>query len=99
MAASNIMATLQFRGTDFRGLIETLAEAVKLAGAGERPAIEVNGMIYRPGDLGAIAALMPQASLSARHQAIIDMMVTDKPRPADYRRAAASLARRADDSS
>jgi hypothetical protein len=90
------MATLQFRGTDFRGLIETLAEAVKLAGAGERPAIEVNGMIYRPGGLSAISGLMPKAALSAKHQAIVDKVVTDKPRPADYRRAAASLVRRAD---
>jgi hypothetical protein len=62
------MVTLQFRGTDFRGLIETLAEAVKLARAGERPAIEINAMIYRPGDLGAIAALMPGGELSTKHQ-------------------------------
>ena len=30
-------------------------------------------MIYRPGDLGAIAALMPEAALSAKHQAIVDI--------------------------
>jgi hypothetical protein len=89
------VATLQFRGNDLRGLIDTLAEAVKLADAGERPAVEINEIIYAPDDLGAIAALLPRGPLTARHQAIVDELVKGRPRPIDYRRASIRLARRA----
>jgi hypothetical protein len=88
------MATLRFLGTDFRNLIDTLHEAVKLARAGERSSIEVNSIIYRPGDLAAIAALMPEGPLSVRHQVIVDAVTIDK--PDTYRAAAAGLARLAD---
>ena len=91
-----IVATLQFRGNDLHGLIDTLAEAVELADAGSPPDIEINAIIYAPDDPGAIAALMPDGPLAKHHRAVVDAVVTD--RPADYRsyrRAARNLARRA----
>jgi len=91
------MATLRFRGSDFRDLIDTLAQAVKLSANGERPVIEVNGMIISPNDVNSIAGLMPQAPLSTRHRVVGDQLVTDK--PATYRTAAASLARRTHEAS
>jgi hypothetical protein len=91
-------ATLQLRGNDLRGVIDILAQAIQLADAGERPAVEINGIIYAPDDLGAIAALMPDVPLAKHHRAVVDAVVTD--RPADYRsyrRAVRNLARRVAD--
>jgi hypothetical protein len=39
------MTTLQFTGTDYRGLIDVLIQAVELSGEG-RPTVEVNGKVY-----------------------------------------------------
>jgi hypothetical protein len=90
--------TLQFRGTNFRDLIEILAEAAKLADAGEQPAVQVNTVIYSPGDLGALAALVPEGTLSKRHHAFVDAVLIDRRKPVDdYRKAAVILAQRADD--
>jgi hypothetical protein len=91
------MATaLRFVGRDLRNLIATLAKAIELADAGETPCIEANSIVYRFGDLSALAALMPDVPLSAQHQAIVDAVLpTDKRRkPASYRRTAVILAQR-----
>jgi hypothetical protein len=81
------MATLQFRGTDFRDLLDVLVQAVELAAAGERSAINVNGVIFGP-DLSGIAALMPDAPLSKQHQAVVDAVVTELPEGRAQPRAA-----------
>jgi hypothetical protein len=92
------MMTLRFKGKKFCDLLDLLVEAVELAGTGCAPAIEINGMIFRSGDLGAIAALMPDVALSVTHQAIVDAVLTGRPKkPAGYRKAAAILAELVDE--
>jgi hypothetical protein len=53
----------------------------------------VNGIVYAPQVLAAVAALLPETALAARHQAVVNELIGHK--PTTYRRAAESLARRA----
>jgi len=65
------MNELHFSG--IRGIFDTLFEAAAVTRAtGRRPDIWVNGKLYKHFDLLKIAALMPDESLSAVHQAKAD---------------------------
>ena len=84
------MTTLTFTGTDFRGLLDLLIEAVKLD---ERPSMVVNGKTYAPFELLRVADLLPDDDLLHHHQSIVDAMFAR--RQHGYRRAAYNLAHRA----
>jgi hypothetical protein len=77
-------------GTDFRGLLDLLIEAVKLD---ERPSMVVNGKAYAPFELLRVADLLPDDDLLPHHQSIVDAMFTK--RQHGYRRTAYNLAHRA----
>jgi hypothetical protein len=83
------MTTLQFTGTDLRGLIDVLIQAVKLSGD-KLPVIEVNG---KPYELLKAAALLPDGDLLPHHQEIIDSMFQKRQR--GYHRTGYNLAHRA----
>jgi hypothetical protein len=68
---------------------EARVEAVTEKHAGIEP--EARGPTGRATDLAAIAALMPERPLCAKHQVIVDVVVMDK--PGTYRTAATGLAR------
>jgi hypothetical protein len=84
------LATLNFTGTDFRGLLDLLIEAVKLD---ERPSMVVNGNTYAPFELLRVADLLPDEELLPHHQSIVDGMFTQ--RQHGYQRTAYNLAHRA----
>jgi hypothetical protein len=84
------LTTLTFMGTDFRGLLDFLIEAVKLV---ERPSMVVNGKTYAPFELLRVADLLPEDDLLPHHQSIVDAMFTK--RQHGYRRTAYNLAHRA----
>ncbi len=85
------MATLQFEGSDLRGLLDTLIEAVRITSEeGERPVIEVNGKIYRDVELLNVAMIMPDDDLSESHQDQIDAMFQKQQH--GYRRTGCNLA-------
>ena len=55
---------LQFTGTDLRGLLDVLLEALKvIRRTGRRPTISVNGKLYASHDLRKLAALLPDEDL------------------------------------
>ena len=61
---------LQFTGTDLRGLLDVLLEALKvIRRTGRRPTITVNGKLYANHDLRKLAALLPDEDLQPHHQA------------------------------
>jgi len=84
------LTTLTFTGTDFRGLLDLLIEAVNLD---ERPSMVVNGKTYAPFELLRVADLLPDDDLLPHHQSIVDAMFTK--RQHGYRRTAYNLADRA----
>jgi hypothetical protein len=84
------LTTLTFTGTDFRGLLDLLIEAVKLD---ERPSMVVNGKTYAPFELLRVADLLPDDDLLPHHQSVVDAMFTK--RQHSYRRTAYNLAHRA----
>jgi hypothetical protein len=84
------LTTLTFTGTDFRGLLDLLIEAVKLD---ERPSMVVNGKTYAPYELLRVADLLPNDELLPHHQSIVDGMFTK--RQHGYQRTAYNLAHRA----
>ena len=84
------MTTLTFTGTDFRGLLDLLIEAVNLD---ERPSMVVNGKTYAPFELLRVADLLPDDDLLPHHQSIVDAMLAK--RQHGYQRTAYNLAHRA----
>jgi len=84
------LTTLTFTGTDFRGLLDLLIEAVNLD---ERPSMVVNGKTYAPFELLRVADLLPDDDLLPHHQSIVDGMFPK--RQHGYRRTAYNLAHRA----
>jgi hypothetical protein len=94
MGMGTEMETLKFQGTDFRGLLDILIEAVQIAAKdGQRPKVEVNGKIYAEYDLLKIAGLMPDEELTAEHQAKVDAIFQKK--QFGYRGTGYNLANRA----
>ena len=69
------LTTLTFTGTDFRGLLDLLIEAVNLD---ERPSMVVNGKTYAPFELLRVADLLPDDDLLPHHQSIVDAMFTKR---------------------
>ena len=85
---------LQFTGTDLRGLLDVLLEALKvIRRTGLRPTITVNGKLYASHDLRKVAALLPDEDLQPHHQASVDVMFAKK--QFGYRRTAYNIADRA----
>jgi hypothetical protein len=85
---------LQFTGTDLRGLLDVLLEALKvIRRTGRRPTITVNGKLYTSHEYRKVAALLPDEDLQRHHQASVDVMFAKKQR--GYRRTAANVADRA----
>jgi hypothetical protein len=84
------LTKLTFTGTDFRGLLDLLIEAVKLD---ERPSMVGNGKTFAPFGLLRVADLWPDDDLLHHHQSIVDAMFTK--RQHGYRRTAYNLAHRA----
>ena len=85
---------LQFTGTDLRGLLDVLLEALKvIRRTGRRPTITVNGKLYASHDLRKVAALLPDEELQPHHQALVNVMFAKKQR--GYRKTAYNLADRA----
>jgi hypothetical protein len=86
----NDRITLQFTGTDLRGLLDVMIEAVNVTKAtGIGPAVEVNGKVF---GLLDVAALIPDGDLSPDHQALISKIFLKRQR--GYRRTAYNLAHR-----
>jgi hypothetical protein len=84
---------LQFTGTDLRGLLDVLLEALKvIRRTGRRPTITINGKLYASHDLRKIAALLPDEDLQPHHQASVDVMFAKK--QFGYRRTAYNIAER-----
>jgi len=55
---------LQFTGTDLRGLLDVLLEALKvIRRTGRRPTITINGKLYASHDLRKVASLLPDEDL------------------------------------
>jgi hypothetical protein len=84
------LTTLTFTGTDFRGLLDLLIQAVNLD---ERPSMVVDGKAYAPFELLRVADLLPDDDLLPHHQSIVDAMFAK--RQHGYRRTAYNLAHRA----
>jgi hypothetical protein len=93
------MATLTFRGSNFRTLLDTLLEAVKNTDAGKHFDIETNGVIWRAGKLTGIEALLPAYPLNPKQLRVVEQVLGPAPADAPWtcRSAAARLAHRCDD--
>jgi hypothetical protein len=87
------VTTLRFVCEDYRWLLETLVEACEVTSReGERPAIVVNGKVFRPFGLLKVAQLLPDEALQPHHQVMIDELF--KKKQSGYRRTAINLAHR-----
>jgi hypothetical protein len=84
------LTTLTFTGTDFRGLLDLLIEAVKLD---ERPLMVINDKTYAPYELLRVADLLPDDDVLPHHQTIVDGIFTK--RQHGYKSTAYNLASRA----